>query len=245
MRRYNLNRRISVAWKPIPSKFETGFMRNISVIIAATLLTISSCKKDDVTSNQLEIDTGCIGRIYIPVNAHAISSSEKIIVDNLFQSNGIVNQNYRFYRFLEDSFQTYYPPYSRIDEKQILADHYTNGLRIFNGNVLFLFFNDATHYVGGDTSITIALDTIPSLQLGQVRKLFIEDAERFEQLGYHFKDTCLRAEFGYYRQQESNNDVKVYKAWIIKPNYNDYPYCVHKDSDGALIGYDNGIRYFK
>ena len=229
----------------MPSKFETGFMRNIPVILAVILLTISSCKKDDVTSNQLGFDTGCIARIYIPVNAHTISSSEKIIVDNLFHSNGIVNQNYRFYRFQEDSFQTYYPPYSKIDAKQILADHYVNGLRIFNDNALFLFYNDAIHYIGGDTSTTIILDTDPSLQLGQARKLFIEDAERFEQLGYHFKDSCLRAEFGYYKKQDSNNDVTVYKAWLIKPNYYDYPRCIHKDSEGGLIWYDNGVRYFQ
>jgi len=219
-------------------------MRNIPFILAAVLFLISSCKKD-APSKQLEVDTGCIVRIYTPVNAHTISSTEKIIVDNLFQSNGIVNKNYRFYRFLEDSTQTYYPPYSKFDDKQVLADHYNNELRIFNGNVLFLFMNDVIHYVGGDTSNTITLDTIPSLQLGQVRKLFIEDAQRFEQLGYHFNDTCLRAEFGYYRQQESNNDYKVYKAWLIKPNYNDYPYSIHKDSAGVLIGYDNGVRYFK
>ena len=217
-------------------------MRNTFFILGMILLTGLSCKKNEEAMPG--IDAGCIERIYIPVNGHTISFAEKNIVDNLFQTNGIINYNYRFYYFFEDSTQTYYPPYAKFDTKIIKADHYNNGLRIFNGNVLFNFMNDVIHYVGGDTSNAITLNTIPALQLGQVRKLFIDDAERFERLGDHFKDTCLRAEFGYYKEVE-NNSVKVYKAWLIKPHYYDYPYSIHKDNDGGLIGYDNGIRYFK
>ena len=221
-------------------------MRTSFFVLTVFVLTISSCKKQDTNpSSNLGVDTGCIERVFIPENLHSITSAEKTIVDNLFMTNGLVNQHYRFTRFLHDSFQTYYPPYAIKDNKNVRADHYVNGLLILEGDLIFNFINDTLSFVGGDTTSRILLDKIHQLNLGQVRKLFIDDAERFEQLGNHFRDTCLRAEFGYFRQYiNSNNDVKIYKGWLIKPHYYDYPYSVHLDSAGVLIVYDNGIRYF-
>ena len=222
-------------------------MRTLLFVLTVFVLILSSCKKQDVNpSPNLGIDTGCIERVFIPENQHSITSTENTIVDNLFMTNGLVNQHYRFTRFMHDSFQTYYPPYAIKDNKNIRADFYVNGLRLLNVGLVFNFINNTLNFVGGDITSIILLDTIPQLNLGQIRKLFIDDAQRFEQLGSHFKDTCLRAEFGYFRQYiNSNNDVKISKGWLIRPHYNYYPNAVHLDSAGILIGYDNGIRYFK
>ena len=154
----------------------------------------------------------------------------------------------RFYKLQDDSVQTFYPPYVKFDDKNAVADLYSNGLRIMNTNISFNFKNEVLNFVSGDTIKQVHLDTIPSLTLGQLRKFFIDNAETFEHLGSHFKDTCLRAEFGYFKLSDDNN-IKIpprfIKAWKVEPNYNDYPCAVYNDSAGILIGYNNGIETFK
>ena len=218
-------------------------MRTSLFVLALLVLTVLSCTKHGaIAVEYLGTDSGCIERIYIPESLQSISSTDLQLVDSLFFTNGLVNNHYRFTQYTHDSLQTYYPPYAKKDEKCVRADHYANGLRFLSDIIGFNFINDTLTFIGGDTTSKILLDSIPTLQLAQVRKLFIDDAQRFEQLGYHFKDTCLRAEFGYYRQSDNPND-RVYKAWFIKPHYNNYPYSIHLDSAGVFVGYNNGRVY--
>jgi len=93
--------------------------------------------------------------------------------------------------------------------------------------------------------LRINLDTVHHLQLGQLRNLFINDAQKNDHLGSFFKDSCLQAEFGYYQQYVNpNNTIRYLKAWLIKP-HTDYPNAIYLDSAGVLLGYDNGIRTFR
>jgi len=218
-------------------------MKNLVTFCAVFCFISFSCNKDSALTE----DNGCIERKILPVTAHSISSTEITIADNLFSSAGINNRNYRYYRYTHDTLQTLYPPFTKIDEKGVRVDQFLNRLRIFTGDLAYLFHNDIFHYRGGNLTNGTTLNTTPQLRLGQLRKLFIDNVEQFEHIGNRYKDTCLNAEFGYYNLNTgtSNTPELLIKAWRVTQKNNDYPLAYYQDDDGKLIYYFNGIMTFK
>jgi hypothetical protein len=168
----------------------------------------------------------------------------------LFKSNHIDNSNFRYYDYVHDSLQTFYPPYARLDEKVVRVNQYANGLRIFTGDMSYVFLENKFDATGGELTSGTSLDTKPHLSLDELRTLFLNSAEMFDGAGNKFKDTCLSAEFGYYDLNAgiSYMPEKLVKAWrvVIKnsePN-SQYPQACYQDN-GTQIYYDNGIRTFK
>jgi|GEM_PF-5650776 len=83
---------------------------------------IVSCRKTNPdTTPKLGIDPGCIQKVYIPSNAYSISPADQKTVNDLFLKNKILNHTYRFYQFKEDTFQTFYPPFLKKDNKNVRA----------------------------------------------------------------------------------------------------------------------------
>ena len=205
----------------------------------ASLLLIAACKK---SADSLPADPGCIDRIYIPVNAHALSTTELSAVNGLFTSNNIDHRDYRFYQYVHDTFQTLFPPFTAYDQKLIKVDQYTNGLHIFNRQINYIFFDDQLHYIAGSRTNGTNLDTLPHLTLPQLRGLFLREIREHSNESM-FTDSCVKAEFGYYNLNTGGADTTEHltKAWHLTPRNASYPEAYFKDGDGGLVYYFNGL----
>jgi hypothetical protein len=216
----------------------------------AIVVSVTACTKP-YTSKALQENRGCIERIIIPVTAYGIKPADVATVNNLFRNSGIDNTKFRYYRYTHDTFQTLYPPYVRYDQKTIRVDQYTNGLRIFTGDFIYIFFENSVHYKGGNLTNGTSLNMIPKLTLSQLRKMFLENIERFDHTSAKYKDSCFKAEFGYYNLNAGISYAQevLVKAWRVTLKNSiypsEYPIAFYEDNDGKLIYYDNGIRTFK
>ena len=205
-----------------------------------------SCNKGDTIKN-LEEDNGCIERKFLRVDQHSVSIPDIATINDLFISNNIDINKYRYYKYVDDSVQTYFPPFVKFDSKSVRVDQYANGLRIFNAGRIFLFKNNVFDHVGGDPTNGTSLNTDPALNIAQVRKLFIDAIEQYDHKGSQYKDTCLSAEFGYYNLNAGtgNSTEILIKAWrVTRKNSSypsEYPVAYFRDDDGKLIYYFNGI----
>lgn len=220
-------------------------MKHLTRIAISYILTLTACTKS------VQEDNGCIERIFIPMTAHSINSTDIASVNNLFISNGIDNSKFRYYRYIHDTLQTLYPPYIKYDQKMVRLDQYTNGVRIFTADLVYNFLNNGFNYRGGNLTTSTFMDTLSTLKLGQIRKLFLDNIEQFDHARNKFKDTCIKAEFGFFNLNAgiSNAQEVLVKAWRASPKNavfpSEYPMAYYQDKDGKLICYDNGIRTFK
>lgn len=239
------------------------FMKSLFCIVIAYTLTLTACTKSittdssittdplSATQKALQDDNGCIERIIISATAHSIHVADIATVNNLFSSNGIDNSKFRYYWYVHDTFQTRYPPYTKYDEQAVRVDQYANGARIFTGDLVYTFWNNSFHYRGGNLTNGTSLDTVPKLSLGQIRKLFLNNIEQYDHAANKFKDSCFKAEFGYFNLNAgiSYSQEVLVKAWRVTPKNSffpsEYPVAFYQDNDGKPISYDNGIRTFK
>lgn len=211
------------------------------------MIIFSSCTRSEIDPSSKEA-IGCIEQIVIPVTAHSVGYNNLEEINKLFTDNGIDYSHYRYYNYLHDTLQTLYPPYAKKDDKNVRVDQYANGVRIFTGDMVFNFIDNVLNFIGGDTTKGTSLNTLPHLTLSQLRGLFIRDVEQFDHKGDQFKDTCLKAEFGYFNMNVgfSNTKEVLVKAWRVTPKNSlfpsEYPVAYYKDDTAELIAYDNGLR---
>ena len=219
-------------------------MKFILTLLVISVCIVSSCNKEGA----IKADTGCIERKIIPVHVHSINVADAAVADNLFKSNNINNSKYRYYQYVHDSVQTYFPPYEKFDEIVVKVDEYTNGLRIFTSQLFFGFKNNAFNFKSGEPTKGTTLNNISKLSLKQLRKAFIDNCEQFDHNGSKYKDSCLSAEFGYFNTNFATGNTKenLVKAWRITLKGSiypsEYPQACYNDETGKLIYYDNRIR---
>jgi len=210
---------------------------NIFSLVFLTF-TIFSCKKDN--SIPLPEDKGCIEKIIIPANSNvSFSTAEYSIINSLFINNRVNKPNYRYFR-----------SYTINTTRLVHTMQYANGLPIFNKDLNFNFDNGIYGSFTGYLTKGTTLNTTATLRLPQLRKLFIDNAEQFEQKGLQYKDSCLKAEFGYYdlNSGTGNTNEVLIKSWKVTLKSSvepfEYPIAFYQDNNGALIYYDNGIETF-
>jgi hypothetical protein len=216
---------------PTPACHEENPAMKKTITAAALLLLFAACKKDESPSD------GCIERFTITVTDHSINSADVATVDNLFKSNNIDNSRFRYYRYEDKITQTAYPPYS-FDQKTVRVDQFLNNIRLFNGDMVFNFKNDAFIFQGGNLVSETSLDVSPQLQLQQLRQKYLSDVQKNEHLGDGYKDSCISAEFGYYNLRiPSDTQNSLTKAWKVSLKSGGYPIVYYNDNDGKLLGY--------
>ena len=213
---------------------------NIVFLLLSGLL-IFSCKKDNSPSLQLPEDKGCIERIIIPANTNAsFSNAEYGVINSLFINNAVNKPNYRYFRSYTDN-----------TNRWVHTTQYANGLPIFNKDLNFHFNNGVFGSFSGYLTNGTTLNTKPTLSLPQLRKLFIDNAEQFEHKGLQYKDSCLKAEFGYYdlNSGSGNTNEVLIKSWKVTLKSSvepfEFPVAYYQDNNGLLIYYDNGIQTFR
>ena len=205
-------------------------------------MTFFACRKANTYLSQ---DSGCIDILVVPVTSHGtLSESDYNLINSLFITNGIANLNFRFTRTYHDSARTYNGIY---DFRNVYILQYTNGLPIFTESLNYLFKNGIFESYSGSLSNGTNLNNTPTLTLGQLRKLFVNDIESFDHNGNQYKDSCFNAEFGYYNLNAgtANNSENLVKAWHVTPKFNSYPEAYYQDISGKRIYYFNGIETFK
>jgi hypothetical protein len=132
-----------------------------------------------------------------------------------------------------------------VDDRNVYVIQYTNGLTTFIESLNYLFKDQIFSHRSGKLINGTTLDTASVLKLPQLRKLFIDDLQRFDMAGTLYKDSCFNAEFGYLNlnfwiQDTSEHWVKV---WHLTPKFNSYPEAYYLDNSGKRLSYSNGIIY--
>ncbi len=192
-------------------------------------------------------DSGCIELKKVLATDHSgvsINNSNIPIINMLFLTNGIDNSKYRYHYFYEDSI-------SKNDFKSVRITEFTNGLEIFPNDIVFVFTNNILSYRNGNETKGTTLNTIPNLNIKQIRTLFINSIEQYDHNSNDYKDSCFSADFGYFNINAWTNNTteKLIKSWKVTLKNSiypsEYPIAYYQDGDGKLIGYDNGIRTIK
>ena len=220
---------------------------NISILLFLSII-LGSCSKDIESGEnykQIPADNGCIEKITIPVSSQGtLTNADYNLILSLFSSNGISRPNFRYTRTYRDSVQTYNGVY---DFRNVFIIQYTNGLPIFRESLNYSFKNGIFNSYSGQLTNGTSLNTISALSLAQLRKLFIDDIELFDQKGGQFKDSCFKAEFGYFNLNAGtgNPSENLVKAWHLTPAFYSYPEAYYRDGSGDRIYYFNGIQTFK
>jgi hypothetical protein len=221
---------------------------NFLNIVLFSIILLSCKKNESIEPESLLEDNGCIERIIIPVNAHSIREVDIASSNILFLKKNIDNSRFRYYQYSDDSLQTQFPPYAKVNYKKIRVEEYTNGLRILTGDLIFSFKNEVFNSLSGTQSKGTNLDTKPKLTLGQLRRLFLESAEKFNRRPIIYKDSCFKAEFGYYNIGSDNKSENLTRAWKVTTKNSispyEYPVAYYQDNDGKLIYYDDGFIVF-
>ena len=187
----------------------------------------------------------------VPAYSHSIKNRDIDTVDSLFRLNRIDNRSFRYLQYLRDTFQTQFPPFTKYDEQVVRVNQYTNNLPVFFDDLSYTFWDRTFHYQSGILTNGTTLDTIPELTIRQVRKLFIDDIEKFDHAAPKYKDLCFKTEFGYYNLNAGipNTQEIIVKAWRVTIEVNPtplvYPIAYYQDKSGKLILYDNGVVTFK
>lgn len=210
----------------------------IALLIALPLIS-PSCKKD---SDQ-NVDNGCIERVYINKNDHAINSADIPTVNKLFADNHLDNSNFRYTKYKQDSVQAQFPPYENVPYKHVRVNEYVKGLRVIDNDEIFNFTKDVFSYTSAGAFYNMSInDVSPQLSLPRLRKLFLDDEKNVRlNPGDNYADTCLRAEFGLYEMRNGYSLSWLVKAWLVTGQNNSFPRAVYKDN-GTRIYYDNGLR---
>jgi hypothetical protein len=212
-----------------------NFSKSIVFIVAMAALSLVACKKSQGNKN-IPSDFGCINRVSKSVS---ISPPDHDLAISLLNANHTDYSNLTIYNVFQSQIIGQYGQQNY--DVSVFADQYVNGLRVLNGDLLFTFVNGAFSSSSGTRVSAISQNATPSLTLPQVRHLFIAASA---QDGYartlNLTDSCLSAEFGYYKLDPSNGSPSFVKAWYVKPQNRDYPDAVFKDS-GETVFYFNGL----
>jgi len=162
--------------------------------------------------------------------------------DSLLDAAHVSHNNYRYLGIREDSINGRF-------EQFITVDQYTNGLRLLASEINYLFYNGILNYVSATPTPGTNLDTVPSLSLARLRTLFSSDLKKQEAIGsvgHGLRDSCYKAEFGYYNIAADGAPENLIKAWRVSIKHtggttfwypDDFPFAYYKDSNGELIGF--------
>lgn len=226
-------------------------MKKIHLILSACVVITASCSKS--SHHEDSSDNGCIERTTFGISDPLLTAARIKTADSLLDVNHIAHSNYRYLDLRQDSLNGTF-------EQFITVDQYTNGLRLFNSQINYLFRNGIINYTSASPTHGTTLDTIPSLGLAKLRTLFSNDLKKHElgagagignYVSYGYRDSCYKAEFGYINIATDGVSEDLIKAWRVSiltadrgPAFNypyDVPYAIYKDSNGQLIAFGGNI----
>ncbi len=228
-------------------------MKKLSYLVLMIMCAFAACKKGAPKDDGLQIcwieppiDTaniadGCISKYSTPVNSR-LTAANLAIATQLFNQNSLSTSNLSF---TDISSSTNYLNQSL---QSIRADQLYKGLPLFYSDIIFHFTAGAYTSTSGTQFTNLSPDTVPATKLQPLYKLFKAQLNHDAMLGFtgkSYKDSCMKAEFGYYDLHNQVSSLPVgsfVKAWKVTPVIHDYPVAFFRDDQlNGLIYYFNGI----
>lgn len=208
-------------------------MKKIYCILLFGAIVVVSCKKNNVIGT----DNGCITRI----RAHNIGGADSLAAAKLLQQNNIPNGNLGFERvILNDTITNIL---GSTVYQHVFALQYFNGLQLFNSDMGYHFKGGVLQSSSGTRYSSINLNTVPSLSLLQVRKLYVDELSKDTYKAVlTYKDSCLVAEFGYFNLNTTGTATDFVKVWRVSPKNSSYPQAFFLDNTGSTLSYFNGLE---
>jgi hypothetical protein len=226
-------------------------MKLCLALLMALPLFITACKKDHEDNTIVwptGVDSGCIERIFVHSNDHAIKAADIATVDNLFARNGFDPTNFRYISYLHGTYQATATPNVKHDEHIVWFDQYVKGVRYFRTEGGIVFWDDTVSRKLFKPVEVPALDTIPAMSLPRLRALFryhLKTSYRFEN---SYGDSCFNAEFGFYKKYNYSatpGPDSTFKAWrVTVKNRPIAPAAYYNDGNEALIYFDDGTFFY-
>ena len=216
-------------------------------LLIAMPLFITACKKDDKFKLPSNENYGCIERVYINKNDHIINSADVATVNKLFANNNIDNSNFRYIQYSDDSLQTQYPPYEKIERKHVKVDQYVKGVRVLSNFAIFNFTKGILSYDSRKPIDVARLDTFPHVPLQYLKWMFLKDVQKVH-AGFktNYVDSCLYAELGFYQLSSTDGETpgRFVKAWRVTGRNAIAPVGYYMDNDGSSISFEDDIVIF-
>lgn len=212
-------------------------MNNIIRFAVGCFLIATACNKSNSSSDE---DYGCIERITVPLTAHEVEDTEVRLIDSLFIKNYIDNTHLRYvdvgYGIFPDSDST------TLDFNVVTADQYINGLRVFSDRSRFHFLGKRSTWRTCQYTVVTSIPPIPELGLSQIRNLYLNAVEQFDDAVEGYEDSCFTAEFGYYDlNRDSSSRGNLIPAWCVTVKNGSYPLefpVVYYRDNGELIKFE-------
>lgn len=221
-------------------------MKCCLAVLMAMPLFIAACKKDHDDNTAIawptEGDPGCIERIFINKNDHAINAADIATVDNLFERNGIDHSNFRYTGYIQGTFATANPPEKHY-QQIVNFDQYAKGVRYFGTDGLVVFRDDTVHQKFIKPVEIPALDTVPVLTLPWIRAMFRYHLQTQYTFRNSYVDSCFNAEFVFFKKYGYNvSPDSTFKAWrVTVKNHPVIPVAFYRDDNGSLIYFNSGV----
>src|SRR5882672_8826144 len=215
-------------------------VKGIIYVLITTLAIASSCVHDDITKTFVK-DNGCVDLIDVKISDHAITATDLTSAQRLFSKNSISLENLRFTKYDDaDPLNT-----ATVHYVHITATQYTNGLPILFSDIGFHFRNDAFYVLAGNRygTTTNNLDTLPFLELSEVRGLFIGAIKDHKLNVGDYKNSCLDVQFGYIDLNAGSGSLapgNLKKAWYVTPSGKSYPEAIFLDREGTTFYFFDG-----
>lgn len=158
----------------------------------------------------------------------------------IFKLNKLNYDDYQFYYYEQDYLGYYH----------IRCFQYKNKLKVFTNELSFHFDkNKNFHFQTGEVVGSIARFTGVHMQPNRVVEVFVDVLEKdkfYENEKDKFSSFTYDVEYGYFDLNTGVSDASpaFTKAWKVNRSGYDYPYAYINDSNGSVIYYDDGIRYF-
>lgn len=207
-------------------------INRIKLVVFILCLGLYSCSQE---SDETQY---CTHRLHSSPRMSLVSNTDLDSIRVLFDRNQIDFNAYQFFKYEHDTYGSYH----------VRCYQFNQQLKLFSEDLIFHFNKNKNFYfLSGNLITTTGLDTIPTRSTNKIAGLFLEmlSKDSFNSGDKAIINGCFDLEFGYYNLNAGTGVITpdFAKAWWVKPAGTDYPYAYVDDVRGAIILYDNGIRY--
>ncbi|WP_417588667.1 hypothetical protein [Owenweeksia hongkongensis] len=210
-------------------------MNSRFLILSLCSLFLFSCDKKESSSDEEQF---CYNWKQNSTTDILLSVNEEALVDSLFINNNLSNANLQFFDLSASSL---------TNTTYVKCHQYVNGLKVFSGDLVYLFdSNGKFEEVFGDVITGINLSNKPAMNPNDLVKTFHDSIKADSQMqGYKSQmlAECVNLEFGYFDENAGGGSASpsYIKAWWL--TYDDYgAEMIVNDHSGKTYRYFNGIR---
>ncbi len=209
-------------------------MNSRIAILSICFVILFSCKKE---SEAIKESPACYNLVENSTDIQLLPASDLALIDSLFIKNNLSKSNLQFYNVSVSS---------QTNTTYIKCHQYINGLKVFSGDLVYLFdSNGKFDVMFGDTISMINLGNKPAMSPDDLVKTFHDSIKADPQIHAHKSQMlaeCVNLEFGYFDENAGDGSASpsYIKAWWL--TYDAYgAEMIVNDHSGKTFWYFNGI----